>query len=284
MLSNRICTLLLVITGSIPLAAEDGPPESGSPDDLFWLSPESEADDDIGPIQAGDYEFSIGLSLEYEPVYLGSDEYEAGPGVDISGRYWFTEELVGLVDGSSIGVGYRVLPMVLVSTGITYEFGREEDDSDDLDGMGDIDDSISATLDVRGLLGPLMVYATGYRDMSGADLGTRGEVGLELSVEPVEQVLEFALGLSFAYADDEATDTVFGVDALQSARSGYDRFDPDAGFYQMELGLEAEYFFTRNWSIGVEVEYTRLLGDAADSPLTRDRNGYELSIGPRYTF
>jgi outer membrane scaffolding protein for murein synthesis (MipA/OmpV family) len=251
---------------------------------LFWLSPESETDDDLGPIQAGDYELTLELTLDYQPVYLGSDEYEAQPGVDISGRYWFTEELVALVEDGTVGLGYRVLPMVLVTTGITYEFGRQEDDSDDLSGMGDIDDSIHATLDVRGLLGPLMIYATAYRNITSEDLGTRGEVGLEIEAEAVEKVLEFTLEWSFAYADDQATDTVFGVDAVQSARSGYGRFDPDAGFYLMELGLEVEYFFTSHWSITAEVEYTRLLGDAADSPLTRDRNGYELSIGPRYTF
>jgi len=44
------------------------------------------------------------------------------------------------------------------------------------------------------------------------------------------------------------------------------------------------YGLSPNWGIFVMSGYDRLLGDAADSPLTEDRDQFRTGLGLAYTF
>ena len=69
------------------------------------------------------------------------------------------------------------------------------------------------------------------------------------------------------WADDSYTQSYFGIDASQSVRSGYRRYNAEAGFKDVGLSLGLDYALSDSWAVTGQVGYARLLGDAADSPI-----------------
>jgi outer membrane scaffolding protein for murein synthesis (MipA/OmpV family) len=65
--------------------------------------------------------------------------------------------------------------------------------------------------------------------------------------------------------------TYFGVDAIQAARSGYAIYRPSSGLRDVRVGSSLTYAFDPRSAMTAAVDFNRLLGDAADSPLTRRR-------------
>jgi outer membrane scaffolding protein for murein synthesis (MipA/OmpV family) len=63
----------------------------------------------------------------------------------------------------------------------------------------------------------------------------------------------------------------FGIDAGDAARSGLDEYDADEGFKDASAGATLTYRFLGNWSVAATGLYTRLIGDAEDSPVVADR-------------
>ena len=77
--------------------------------------------------------------------------------------------------------------------------------------------------------------------------------------------------ISTTWADDNYTQTFYGVTATQSARSGMQQYTAESGFKDAGITLDLDYRLTENWSVTGRVGYKRMLGDAADSPLVSDR-------------
>ncbi len=62
----------------------------------------------------------------------------------------------------------------------------------------------------------------------------------------------------------------FTINSSDAARSGLNRFDADDGFKDIGLNIGLTYRITDSWSATGLANYTRLLGDAEDSPVTDD--------------
>jgi outer membrane scaffolding protein for murein synthesis (MipA/OmpV family) len=62
----------------------------------------------------------------------------------------------------------------------------------------------------------------------------------------------------------------FGIDASNAARSGLDQYNADAGFKEVNFGGTLTYRFLGRSSVTALATYTRLTGDAADSPVVDD--------------
>ena len=87
---------------------------------------------------------------------------------------------------------------------------------------------------------------------------------------PLGGAWSFRGGVDTTYATDDYMDEFFDVTPADSARSGLDTFDADAGFKDVALDASLTYRFAAHWSATGSLRYTRLLGDAADSPVTDD--------------
>jgi outer membrane scaffolding protein for murein synthesis (MipA/OmpV family) len=79
-------------------------------------------------------------------------------------------------------------------------------------------------------------------------------------------------------------DSFFGVDSKQSAESGLKKYKAESGIKDVNLSVTAGYSITNRWRLGGKVEYKRLLGDAADSPIVEDKNQFLAGIGISYHF
>ena len=95
------------------------------------------------------------------------------------------------------------------------------------------------------------------------------------------------LEFSTTYADDKYMQSYFGITGADAINSGLKPFDAEGGFKDIGLKLKARYMLWREWNIQATAGYTRLLGDAADSPIVEDHgdaNQYSGGIIFIYTF
>ena len=77
-------------------------------------------------------------------------------------------------------------------------------------------------------------------------------------------------GVSATWADGDYMESYFGVSPAQSSASGHSRYKPKAGLKSVDLEAGVIYPFAGNWAVNAQVGYSRLSGDAADSPIVRD--------------
>ena len=97
---------------------------------------------------------------------------------------------------------------------------------------------------------------------------------------------ELSLGAyaSADYAFDGFMDAYFSVTPAQASTSSFGAFDADAGFKSVSIDLNARYAFTEQFSVNGSLGYSRLLGDAAASPISETNNQYSFGAGMQYRF
>ncbi len=250
---------------------------------------ESDADTDkrfelsIGIPDSGSVGGYIGAGVGLLPVYEGADEIgiNAQPLGDIRypGLFFLKGASVNPNDGLA-SAGLTVLNLTYakgsgdiarLSLGplVRYRGGRDEDDSDALTGMGDIDGSLEIGGFIEATVGPwsseISIAQGGVSDGLLITLGTKYTV-------PVSDRLTVSAGLSASWADTDYTQTYFGVSSLQASRSGLAPFDSGGGIKDVGFQIGASYALWGNWALDGQAGYQRLMGDAADSPLV-DQEG-----------
>lgn len=76
-------------------------------------------------------------------------------------------------------------------------------------------------------------------------------------------------GPSVTLASGSYMQTGLGVSASQGAASGYPRYDADGGPKAVRFGFSTSRLITHYWLLNADAAVLRLLGDAADSPVTQ---------------
>ncbi len=213
-----------------------------------------------------DWNFSAGGGVMYGPTYEGSDKYVVMPVPDVSVEYkdglFFANIWDGIGSYPLQGENYKV------GASVGFAPGRDEgDDKKNLRGMGDIDMGATANLMGEYDIGP--VKFSGKVSRGNEDYGTTASVEAGTMVPVTENIMLVGL-VGPTWADDDHMASRFGVSSRQSARSGYQRYDAESGFKSVGLTLGAFYSITDNWDAKFMVKADQLLGDAADSPITKD--------------
>lgn len=210
-------------------------------------------------------EFSVdlGVGVDVGPDYPGSDDAEAGP--------WLIWRNAGFGQpGTNESEGFAISP----SFNMVGE--REASDNDDLAGMEDIDAAYELGLRVSYGTGPLTAFGSVRKGFEGHE-GLTGEVGAKYRTDLSDR-LSLWSGLSLGYGDGDYNDTYFGVSAAE-AIPGRPAHDIGGGFNKASISFEARYALTENVAVLGEVEYGKLIGDAADSPVVWDEYQPALKLG-----
>ncbi len=228
-----------------------------------------------------DFDLTVGGAAGVAPAYEGADSYEAValPFFELSWRDRIFVGLDGIRALNPLTENIRIGPL------LSYDGGRDEDDDDDLDGLGDVDGSITLGVVAEVELGP---YQLGARVEKAIDGHTGWLAALSASRNfQLSERLNLSLALETSLADEDYMSDFFGITALQSERSGLSRFDADAGFKDVGVSLSLNYALTDNWLLFASAGYARLVGDAADSPLVEDRGSadqFSAMVGGGYRF
>jgi len=227
-----------------------------------------------------DWKIRLGGFSFYHPRYEGAEDYKisAFPFFDIKWRNVFLNARKGL------GVFLPGDSPVTIGLALSYTLGRDEDDSDDLEGLGDVDGGLTA----NGLIEWKIIKGTSLgihyeRQVTGEETGyqVHGELGFRAFLPP-RFILKPSLRATFA--SNEYMDAFFGVTSKQSARSGLREYRPEAGLKSVGMQIMLIYPFMEKWGLQVLGGYDRLVGDAADSPVVRDADQFSAGLGLSYSF
>ena len=170
-----------------------------------------------------------------------------------------------------------------LSASFNYQFGRKEDDTGFLQGLGDIDGGVAARVagQYRFAYGVIGAFVT--HQVSGSDTGTEATVYASTRLKPVPNARIYPT-LRVAFADDERQQVLFGVTNAQAQRSAFTPYFPEAGIKSYGVQLQGLYDLRDGWRLASQASWDILTGDAADSPIVQDENQYLVSFGVIKTF
>lgn len=236
--------------------------------------------------------FTVGGFAGFAPVYEGSDKYRfVGYPLIIPKFYGDNHDPLAApritfkgIDDVRVSVfrygAFDAGPVV------GYHFGRDEDDADRLAGIGDIDGGFNVGGFAALRMAPFLLDLAYVQQVTGSgDLGHTIRLGAGWE-DQISEPLTVSAYLSGVYASEDYMDAHFSVSAAQAMASvaGLPAFDAEAGFKNVGLELGADYKLSERWAIRGKLGYSRLLGDAAISPITAAKDQFSGGFGLTYTF
>lgn len=226
----------------------------------------------------------LGPSASFQPRYDGADSYHtlAGPSIDIRYRDRFF-----LSTGEGIGMNVLTGPNWRVGVGAAYDMGRRAaDDLGHLQGMGNINPAPSLRLLGEYAVSkslPIVLRADLRRNFGG-DNGWIGDLGAYMPMPGSSEKFAWFAGPTMTIADSRYMNSWFGVNATQSARSGYRQYDASAGIRSVGFGVSVSYTINKRWIVSADGAFQQLVGSAAHSPITQTRASGVFDLAVNYQF
>lgn len=254
-----------------------------------------------GPgIFAGD-NATLGLGVAYRTSYEGSDDYIFTPAPLLRGT-------VGGVDFEARGPGLS-FDLIADAPDARVKFLAGPQFRLNLNRTSQIKDPIVRLLGERdaaiegggfvglsftGLTNPfdsLTLRFDALTDLGDVHRGTLLSPSLGYAT-PLSPAVFVAASISATHADGNYTRSEFGVTAAGATASGLPAFTPSGGWKDVGANLILAYDLSGDvrdggWSLFGLTSYSRLLEDAARSPIVRlrgDRNQWFVAAGLAYTF
>ena len=230
------------------------------------------------------FSFGLGLGVEYESAYEGSDEFgfEANPAGAVQ---WRRGDDIVYFAGEALGWRGLRADQWLFDVAVAFDEGREESDSDDgrLDGLGDSEEGTEFVLQVRRAFDADWRYWLDGRVVTG-DSGLLGLFGMGRRFGDRSDGSGSEIGIVAVYHDSDRANRDFGVNAAQSVASGLTETHLSGGFRSVGINYTYRSFINANWQIFGEVLYEHFSSDVRRSPIAREDFEAEVGIGFIYMF
>ncbi|WP_425101733.1 MipA/OmpV family protein [Tropicibacter sp. S64] len=207
--------------------------------------------------------FELGLGARTAPAYEGSETYETGPSATGSVS---TFRLLGLnIDkGDDLGFGF--------GPSFRYISERSASDHARLSGIDDVDAALE--------IGARVSYRWENAEVWGAvRKGVTGHEGIvaDLAADAIWNVdtqTEFRVGPRLTFANDAYMDSYFDVPAGAFLAP----YSADGGLYKAGIEMTVRHDFNDTWAVEGSLGWTRLTGDAGDSPIVENRDSGSLGV------
>lgn len=266
---TRLAIIFLAVTATIPSSAED-----------VLATPVGE--DSVTTV-------SLGVGGLVLPDFEGAKDHSVFPVpiIEVRNFHRFNLSLRGLsyqlyrwengAESEFKKIALRIEPALNPSA------SREEDndflfftrgDSRYLRGLGDVDTGLDAGVDTYLRTGPVQTRLSLRQEIAGGHGGFTAQLGLGARI-PFSERTRLGIEASTTWANDTYMDAFFSIDRRQAFRSIYNRYDADAGFKDAGIGIRFDHEFTDRVALLTALRYTRLIGDAADSPIVEGPGGSE---------
>ena len=216
-----------------------------------------------------------GVSGTYFSEYLGSadQDFQILPylsvnnfkGFDVFGPQ-ITYRLIDTGTGEGFGKwSLRAGPSV------TYQIGRDNDDSPNFVNFDDIDGSLPIGGYARATFGPIGLRLDAGQDVIGghggftadASVGTFYSTGI-FNIQP---------SLSLNWADAEHNQSFFGITAEQAAVSPFQQVSVGSGLYSYSASVVTWLEFENDYALTLIGSYRDFIGDITDSPILQADDG-----------
>ncbi len=242
------------------------------------------AQSDTAPEQrASEWTGFFAAGAGYLPEYDGADEYQTIPvvaGQVNKGNYYIASRGLGVVANIIDSERFNAGPMV------RYRFGRDDDiDNARIARLSEVDDAIEAGGFVSYILrdnfrsGDNIEFSiSALQDIAGGHEGFLADIGASYFT-PLTRDFRLGLDAELQYQSEDYMDSYFSVNAIDSARSGLPTYEAESGFNAASLGMRGIYSFNRHWGLFGMLQYTRLMRDAADSPIVTQEGDDDQMLG-----
>lgn len=190
------------------------------------------------------------LSLQYKDV-LSVDE---------------TQLRVNLISPqSALGrAGFKAGPMLRIDPG-RGNVGRPG-----IPGLNKVPVSLEGGGYVAYSVGPARVRLRLREDLAGGHHGTVAELEFRSGLFR-KGALGAGVQVATVWGSRNYINAFYGVTPAQGAAAGLRTYTPGAGFKDVNFGLFTEYRFSQSWNLLGAVQYVRLVGGPADSPIAERR-------------
>ena len=237
------------------------------------------------PSPSGLWTVTVGVDGELMPDFEGAKAYMLSPVPIFSVRRAGTpDRFRSPRDGASLTLvefdGFHAGPVGKLRP------ARNAADDAALTGLGDV----NMALELGGFAEYFPVDWLRARVEVRQGFGGHHGVVADLSADvivPVVERLVWSAGPRFTLEDTKATAPYFGINAAQAMASGLAMFDAKGGAHSVGAGTQVRYQINPQWEAHSYVEYDRLLGSAAASPLVMQRgspNQLTIGLGASYSF
>lgn len=257
----------LVAAGGLALAGAAGPVLAA---DLYVTDPP--------PGVVEEMIFDLGLGGQLQPTFEGSPNYQFVP-YPIAYLEYLRLPVVGeMITGKPNR--YAVYPSV------NFMGRRDAGSAEFLRGLDPVGFAFELGPGMSFQYGHIRLFGEARFGLTGHD-GVVGETGLDLITTPMRR-LEVHLGPRFSFASGEYMDTYFGVTPAEAARpqTRLSAFDPHAGLKDVGFAATAIFDYTDRVRLYGRAEWSRYVGDAAESPIVRagSENQFTVGLGLSYRF
>lgn len=185
-------------------------------------------------------------------------------------------------DGLTGGVSTTVAVSDKWSTGVGLRLthGRSAGDDPLLQGTPDVKASLAGRLSVSYAVTPVWSVSTQWQQDVLHAQGGRANLGVGARW-PMGSGWTLDAGSGVTWLNRRAMQTFYGVPD-QAASGGRAAYRPGAGLEQWALSAGTTWSLDRHWRVSAGWTHARLLGAAADSPLTARRGSQSLQITVAY--
>jgi outer membrane protein len=228
-----------------------------------------------GPAASG-WNFTIGGAAMLAPKFEGSRKYGVKPlpVVEVGYSDWFRASFASgaRVDALALGdFGDTAFGRLSAGPLVRYGHGRSSSDDDALRGFRTVKGAIEAGGFLGLQRGPWNAdLAIAQAVNSGSHEGLLADFSLGYRFG-IATDLTGRLGTKVGWASERYMQSMFGIDAATARASQLPGFTASSGFKDAGVSLGVQYSLGRGLWLDAMTGYTRLLGDAASSPLVKQR-------------
>ena len=231
----------------------------------------------IGIAHAAENSVTLGAGIAATPRYEGSDEYKGRTIPIVNARigrfYARTEDGIGM---SLIQSGNLTL-----DAGLNMMWGYGGDDVPK--GIGGLSDAIGARLGLATTVAGTVLSVAATQAVTHRDRGLLVDSRVSYPYAVTDR-LRLTPSVGASWANGKYMDSYFGIDSAQADRSGLARYQPTSGLKDVSARLTAQYALTERLSLTSLVGTSRLVGEAADSPMVRQKTQFQTLLGGSYSF
>jgi len=235
---------------------------------------------------SSDWVITVGADARFEALYVGSNAWRVVPVPYFDARRFGSKE--GFHTPRD-GVGIALFDNGVLATGPVGSliWRRRQSSSSSLNGLGNVD--------FTGLIGGFVDYwavpwlRSRVEVMEGFGGATGVQTNLSIdAVVPLSTAVTWSGGPRARYVTSALESPYFSITQSQSIASGLPVYNAGAGWQAVGAGTQLKYRLNPTWATYAFVEYDKLVGPTASSPIVTGPGGssnqWTFSVGLTYSF
>lgn len=244
------------------------------------------------PEKTSGHHYLLGAMVVSQPEYEGSDRrvmklrplwaYEWGRFRISTSRAGAAMNFASDPQGPGASALLLAKGPVRFGAALRFDSGRKSGGSEHLQGLPDVKRTLRGRFFVGWKINKQWdLGANLSQDLLGRHGGAVGNVDLGYHQRLGERS-EWSAGLGLSLASSQNLRTYYGVTPEQSVASGLAAFTPSGGPRDAYAGLGFTTALTPRWILFGNASASRMVGDAASSPLTLQRTSFSAGLGLAY--